>query len=206
MHKYLLQILKFPLISLSFLDLFAFSYALTVLFPLILIKLNFKHFSTVRFCSIFLFLSPFFPRGQNSTWNSAWKSPNRWLIPFYDCASWLAVWQFSFTVLSICVELVTYFYLCRPPAIPFHLPLCKFLHNPRAKFLTEINSFYFAVDKLGPRETEHFSRGPKTRSPVRRSSCIFGTPVIYRISIARGPVPRVYVHVCVCWCVFVSVL
>lgn len=63
MHKYLLQILKFSLISLSFLDLFAFSYALTVLFPLILIKLNFKHFSTVRFCSIFLFLSPFF-----STW------------------------------------------------------------------------------------------------------------------------------------------
>lgn len=63
MHKYLLQILKFPLISLSFLDLFAFSYALTVLFPLILIKLNFKHFSTVRFCSIFLFLAPFF-----STW------------------------------------------------------------------------------------------------------------------------------------------
>lgn len=29
--------------------------------------------------------------------------------------------------------------------------LCKFLHNPRAKFLNEINSFsYFAFDKRGP--------------------------------------------------------
>lgn len=72
--------------------------------------------------------------------------------PCYDCAG--CVRQFLFTVLSICAALVTYFYLCSHFApsststFLFHLQFqfhfqspCKFLHNPRAKFLTEINSF-----------------------------------------------------------------
>lgn len=72
--------------------------------------------------------------------------------PCYDCAG--CVRQFLFTVLSICAALVTYFYLCShfaPGSTStslFHLQFqfhfqspCKFLHNPRAKFLTEINSF-----------------------------------------------------------------
>lgn len=143
--------------------------------------------------------------------------------------------QFLFTVLSICAALVTYFYLCShfaPSSTStslFHLQFqfhfqspCKFLHNPRAKFLTEINSFlslffflvlhfYFAFDKLGP----DYDVLPQTNSarlpaPVPPSPLsTLSTLSLWHSSCILGLLSYIASHLdsgaCLCVCVSVCV-
>lgn len=113
--------------------------------------------------------------------------------------------------------------LCSQFQFQFHFQSpCKFLHNPRAKFLTEINSFlshflfcfflvlhfYFAFDKLGP-DYDVFPQTNSARLPfpfpfVPLQPCLSGIAhafwgcchTSHRISIAG----RVSVSVCVCEC------